>query len=138
MSKRFILDSWAIIALLNNEQPASGQVEALLRQAAEGQAFLALSLINLGEIYYIVGRKRGSVAADRFLDWIKQLPIQIVPPTEARILAAARLKMTYAISYADAFAAAAAIEMEATLLTGDPELLQLSDRIAVQSLPRDR
>lgn len=135
---RFILDSWALIALLNNEQPAYGQVEALLRQAAEGQAYLGLSLINLGEIYYIVGRKRGSGAADRFLDQIKQLPIQIIQPTEARVLAAARLKITHAISYADAFAAAAAIEIEAPLLTGDPELFQLADQVTIQPLYRDR
>lgn len=137
MNKRFILDSWALIALFNNEQPAFQQVENLLRQAADGHAFLALSIINLGEIYYIIGRKGGGNVADRFLSHIKQLPIQIIAADEQRVLAAASLKMAHPISYADAFAVAAAIELDATLLTGDPELFKLPDQVEVQYLHRD-
>jgi predicted nucleic acid-binding protein len=37
-------------------------------------------------------------------------------------MSAAKLKSRYAISYADAFAAATAIIRESPLLTGDPEL----------------
>lgn len=137
MNSRFVLDSWALIALLNNELPASSQVEELLQKAAEGQAFLALSIINLGEIYYIVGRSRGSQAADDFLQRVSRLPIQIFQADEPRVLAAARLKMAHSISYADAFAAAAAVELKATLLTGDPELLNLSNKVEIQALTRE-
>jgi predicted nucleic acid-binding protein len=137
LSSRYVLDSWALIALLNKEPPASAEVESLLQKAADGQAFLALSIINLGEIYYIVGRSHGSQAADSFLERIKRLPIQIMQADEPRVLAAARLKMNHAISYADAFAAAAALELEAVLLTGDPELVQLSDIIEIQKLNRE-
>ena len=97
MNNRFVLDSWALIALLNKEQPASAEVENLLQKAADGQAFLALSIINLGEIFYIVGRNRGSRSADDFLERIKQLPILFVPADEPHILAAARLKMNHTI-----------------------------------------
>lgn len=138
MNSRFILDSWALIALLNKEQPASAEVEELLQKAAEGQAFLAISIINLGEIYNIVGRSRGSQAADDFLDRIKRLPIQLIQATESRVLAAAHLKMAHPIPYADAFATAAAIELKATLLTGDPELLLLSDKVEIQPLTREK
>lgn len=131
-----MLDSWVLIALLNQEQPASSEVEKLLQTAADGNAFLALSAINLGEIYYIVGRNFGSDAAADFLRNIKQMPIQFLPADETRILAAARLKMAHAISYADAFAVAAAIELKATLLTGDPELFKLSHTVEIQALTR--
>lgn len=137
MSSRYVLDSWALIALLNQEQPAATEVEVLLQKAADGQAFLALSIINLGEIYYIVGRSRSSQAADSFLERIKRLPILIIPADEPRVLAAARLKMTHAISYADAFTAAATMELDAALLTGDPELLKLSDKVEIQVLTRE-
>lgn len=133
-----MLDSWALIALLNKEQPASDEVEEFLKKAADGRAFLALSTINLGEIYYIVGRNHGSDAAANFLSDIKQLPIRLLPANETRILAAARLKMTHAIAYADAFAAAAAIELNAVLLTGDPEFLLLADKVEVQTLIREK
>ena len=137
MNSRFVLDSWALIALLNKEQPASTEVEELLQKAAEGQAFLALSIINLGEIYYIVGRSRSSQAADDFLDRVKQLPIQLIQADEPRVLAAARLKMAHAIAYADAFAAAAAMELNAVLLTGDPEFSKLESHLQIQQLQRD-
>lgn len=137
MNSRFVLDSWALIALLNEEYPAAGEVEELLQQAADGHVFLALSMINLGEIYYLVGRTRGSEAAGRFLSQIKRLPIQIVQANERRVLAAASLKMAQAISYADAFAAAAAIELDATLLTDDPELFKLAGQVKIHPLRRD-
>ena len=44
-------------------------------------------------------------------------------PGESRIIAAARIKAEHPMAYADAFAAATAIAHEATLWTGDPELL---------------
>lgn len=138
MNNRFVLDSWALIALLNKEQPASDQVEVLLQQAANGDVFLALSIINLGEIYYILGRSRGSVAANEFFTQLKRLPIQILQADEPRVLAAARLKMAHTISYADAFAAAAAVELNAALLTGDPELLQLANEVEIQALTRKK
>ncbi len=138
MNSRFVLDSWALIALLNKEQPASDEVEQLLQKAAEGHAFLALSIINLGEIYYIVGRSRGSQTADDFLERVKRLPIQIIQADEPRVLAAVHLKMAYPLSYADAFAAAAAIELDATLTTGDPELTLLSDKVKIQTLTREK
>ena len=44
--------------------------------------------------------------------------------------------MQYAISYADAFAAPAADELGASLVTGDPELDQVGDRIQIEKLER--
>ncbi len=44
-------------------------------------------------------------------------------PTEADVLNAGRIKGDFAMTYADAFAAATAIAHDATLWTGDPGLL---------------
>lgn len=44
-------------------------------------------------------------------------------PSEHRVLAAATIKADHPMAYADAFAAATAAAHDATLLTGDPELL---------------
>jgi len=49
---------------------------------------------------------------------------------------AARLKMHHALSYADAFAVATAQAYAGTLLTGDPELLQLTGIVALEALHR--
>jgi len=52
------------------------------------------------------------------------------------LMQAARLKMHHALSYADAFAVATAQAYAGTLLTGDPELLQLTGIVALEALHR--
>lgn len=47
----------------------------------------------------------------------------MVLPDEEVVLAAARLKAVHPLAYADAFAAATAVHHDATLWTGDDELL---------------
>ncbi len=42
--------------------------------------------------------------------------------------------MQYAISYADALAVAAADELKAVLVSGDPDLAQLQDRLSLERL----
>ncbi len=54
------------------------------------------------------------------------------------VFAAADFKMAYAISYADAFAAALADRTGATLVSGDPEFDQLQGRIKLEKLHRNR
>ena len=136
VSNHYLLDSWAILALLYEEEPAADRVEELLQQAADGQVSLFLSVINLGEVFYIFGRRRGVNAAENVVAKTKQLPIRILPVDEERVLAAAAYKMKYSISYADAFAAAAAVELKATLVTGDPELLALAGEVQLEPLHR--
>ncbi|MCS7178592.1 MAG: hypothetical protein RML46_03515 [Anaerolineae bacterium] len=52
------------------------------------------------------------------------------------LLAAAGIKMRYPMAYADAFAAALAQELGATLVSGDPELAQLGREISLERLER--
>jgi predicted nucleic acid-binding protein len=47
-----------------------------------------------------------------------------------------RFKIHHAISYADAFAAATAESLDAVLVTGDPELIALRDRLQLEELAR--
>ena len=136
MSKRFLLDSWALLARLYSEKPASDRIQNLIDEAANGRIQLLLSVINFGEMYYIFGRKRGVAAVRKLVIGIKQLPIQIVPVDERSVLTAAQYKMSYPISYADAFAAAAAVELDAILLTGDPKLFALEGKIKIERLYR--
>lgn len=58
--------------------------------------------------------------------------------TDDRVLAAATLKIKHTLSYADVFAASTAIELDATLITGDPELIALQDVIRLHPLSRRR
>ena len=136
MNAKYLLDSWAILAYLKKESPADQRVLELLEKARDGKVLLFLSVINLGEIYYIVGRARGEDTAQYILEEIKRLPIEILPVDETDVLAAARWKMQYPMAYADAFAASAAQDLQAILLTGDPELLALKDLLEIEILKR--
>ena len=46
--------------------------------------------------------------------------------------------MSLAISYADAFAVALSQSLNATIVTGDPEIIALDDAIRVEKLERYR
>jgi ribonuclease VapC len=129
-----VLDSWAIIGWLQGEEPARAKVRELLEQASRGAAKVSISLINVGEVFYLIAKRHGAVPAERFLADLAMMPIQALLPDRKLILGAARLKSRYPISYADAFAAETAREQNAILVTGDPELWQLSKREPVELL----
>ena len=106
MKPRFVLDAWAVLALLQREEPAASRVRQLLKEAERDDLELFMSIINLGEVIYRVGKVKGEQEAMETADTIRRLSLTITQATEQAVFAAARFKMRYAISYADAFAAA--------------------------------
>lgn len=142
MTSLFVLDAWAILAFLQKEEPAASRVAQLFQSAQEDTAVqLFITVINLGEVYYIVGGARGEAEAQRALSLVQKLPLSVLSATNERVFAAAGFKMKRRLSYADAFAATAARELAATLLTGDPELIQLQGEVAevaIEALFRTR
>lgn len=130
----YVLDSYALPAYFQAES-GGPDVRALLEAARDQTATLTLSLMNAGEMYYIMRRQQGSERAEAMLDDLRALPITFAPATEDRIFAAARLKAEYSMSYADAFAAGLAIELGATLVTGDPEFKSVEPSVMVMWLP---
>jgi ribonuclease VapC len=129
-----VFDSWAIIGWLQGEEPARTKVRELLEQAAHGAAKVSISLINVGEVFYLIAKRYGAAAAERFLADLAMMPIQALLPDRKLILGAARLKSRHPISYADAFAAETAREQNAILVTGDPELWHLSQKEPIDLL----
>ena len=130
---KYVLDSYALLAYFQAE--AGGRkVRRILKEASAGRASALLSVINLGEIYYIVARKKGKKNALAIVADVDQLPIDLVEAGTDRVLAAAEVKAAYPLSYADAFVAAAAKEFSATIVTGDPEFKQLESHLSVSWL----
>ena len=110
------LDSWAVLRWLDGDESAAARVDAAMTSRP------VMSWINLGEVAYIVERRAGADRARRVVRGLRpRLTLDL--PTEARVLEAAHLKAGYPMAYADAFAVATAIAHGATLLTGDPEIL---------------
>jgi len=118
------LDAFALMAWLQNE-PGASQVESYLQQAlAQSEQKCFVSLINLGEVYYQLYRKKGAGRADSFWDEVLRgvIPLSVVEVTRKRVLESSRLKARFPIAIADAFAIQLALEMQMPLITGDPEI----------------
>lgn len=138
MNDVYVLDSFAWLAYLRDE-PGGVRVLELLESILdenEGADSAYMSLINMGEVLYAIEREDGLGVAVSALAELDGSPIQMVEVTRNRVLAAAHLKASYRISYADAFAAALCEELDATLLTGDPEFRSLEHRINIEWLPQ--
>jgi predicted nucleic acid-binding protein len=98
------------------------------------------SIINLGEAYYrLVRVDRRDEAESLWRMAVRGvLPVSVKDATRRRVRRAAELKSQHAIAYADAFAVATAVEFNAILLTGDPEIEPLEGdlNLKVEWLPR--
>src|SRR5206468_3135171 len=126
--------SFALLALAG--EPGAGQVGALLSDASNENF---ISVINLGEVFYMTQRRRGEEAARQAWDTAFQEPnLAVVEATSERVRLAAEIKAGGRLSYADAFAAALARELSAPLVTGDPEFraLERAGTIEVVWLPQ--
>jgi len=124
----YVLDAYAIICYLEDEAGAE-EVADLLKKAFEKSIRLFITWMNLGEVYYRVSRRYGEIEAEKVLDTIKKWPVKIVEGDEKLTLAAAKVKAAYPLSYADAFAIGAALDLNATIVTGDPEIREASQKI---------
>jgi len=126
----YVLDSFAFISYLEKEKGA-GKVKDILSHSEKGRNKVFLSIVNLGEIYYITFREYGQGKAEEVLSAIDQLPVEIIDADRAITLSAARIKAIYSVAYADTFAVALALQKEASLVTGDPEFKKLESRVQI-------
>lgn len=125
-----VLDSWAIMAYLEDE-PAAEQVEMLILGARELGKQLVMSTTNIGEVWYNTAQRESEAEADRVVANLRQLGIEFVDADWELTRQAAAYKSSYPIAYADCFAAALAKIKDAELITGDPEFKQLEGEVKI-------
>jgi len=131
----FVLDTFALLAYLQDEAGAS-RVESLLKNAANEKCHLFISIMNLGEMLYIIERRGGITKSQDALALIRQLPIEVLPADEQAVFDAAHIKASHTLSYADAFAVVAALRKSAVLLTSDSEFESVLSLIDVEWLKK--
>jgi ribonuclease VapC len=129
--KRYVFDSYAMIAYFEDE-PGADRVAQILRQLIQGKAKGYMSVVNWGEVYYNTMREEGIAEAERVILQLDKFPIQIVEVNRNFAYEAAKLKGKYRIAYADCFAVALSVKLNASLVTGDPEFRKLKERISIQ------
>lgn len=125
-----VLDSYAVLALLKRE-PGHQAVAELLTRAKNAEAQVGISVINLGEVWYHMVRLRSVVEADRVVQSLRALEVEVVEADWALAKCAAAYKTRGNLSSADCFAAALAKHWNAPLLTGDREFRQLQSEIKI-------
>lgn len=118
--KKLVFDSYALIAFFKQE-PGFEVVRDFLVKTAKNEYESHISVINVGEIYYMVSRKSNTKMAEAAISALLQMPVIIHEADLASTLEAASLKAKYSLSYADAFAACLSINKKAILITGDLE-----------------
>jgi predicted nucleic acid-binding protein len=129
----FILDTSAFIAL-DEREPGATDVEAILAKAWLGEAEISASFATLTELEYIRTREKDAAQATELLAFVKAQPVKWRHSDENLCSAAAKLKTTHKISFADAFVAATAKEINGVLVHKDPEFIPFTE-IKQQALP---
>ena len=135
--KKAVLDSWALLALLQGEAPGR-KVKYLIDRASRGEIELLMCEVNFGEVVYILKRRHAVDDLNKWLPYIEALPIRFVPADRELVLAASELKAKYPIAFADCMAAALALLEDAEVVTGDPEFELLSEEVNIQWLVSQR
>jgi predicted nucleic acid-binding protein len=116
-SVKACLDSWAVLAWLDGDEPAAATVAKAL-----GHERPAMSWINLVEVSYRLTRDHGRDEAERVVSDLRSQINEDLPGVST-MRAVASLKAEHPIALADCFAIALAEEGGAVLMTGDPEII---------------
>jgi len=118
MSKIFVLDACALIALVKNEKGAN-IVADVYKKADIGSVQLYMNRINLLEVYYGFYRDRGKEYALNIVKQVETSSVSIAEFDREVFLEAGRLKATYKFSLADSVVVAQTIVFKGSILTSD-------------------
>ena len=112
------LDSWAILAWIDGDDPATDLVNGALGSPDP----VVISWINLAEVHYKLSRRSSPARASEMTAALEDVLVAELP-TRAIVLGAADLKAAHPIAFADCFAVATAAKLGLELWTGDPEII---------------
>lgn len=122
----FVLDAHALLAYFFDE-PGGDRIHELIEDSTRGATRLYTSVINVAETLYWTQRRRGTAAFSEIADGLPSLPIEQVHIDHVLSIEAARLKASNPIALADCYAAALALRLGATLITGGAEFREFRE-----------
>lgn len=129
----FVLDAYALLAFFQAE-PSAIPVRELIERAAKGDVVLHTASINLAEVLYRTARQYGPRHAEDVADLVAAMPIGVEPLDVLWAIKTARLKAAHPVSLADCVAAALAMGLGATLVTGDRDFERFQPSLNVMWL----
>lgn len=129
-SASFVLDTSALLALIEDEEGAS-RVEEVIRASN-----VVLPAVALMELFYILRQERGEAEAYQLYAQTREVADEIGwKLDEATLLTAGRFKADHQVSLADAWIAATAFQRGYVLVHKDPEFEALRGSVQMEALP---
>lgn len=122
----YLLDSSALLALRDNE-PGADRVAALIEAAARGELVCHGCFMSQMELFYRVWKDEGEEVGRVAYDLCLRLPITWLHESPELLERAAAIKACFPLSVADAWIAAAALQLDAILVHKDPEFEKVVD-----------
>jgi predicted nucleic acid-binding protein len=134
--KEYVLDANAVIRYFKMGDAGGGEmVRDLFLQAQRNQARLSMSVINMGEVLYILIKNVGEQRALHYLQ-VLQHGVTLIEADVSQTIQAATLKHKYELGYADSFAVALALSSKATLVSADPSFEKVGKSLHWMRLPK--
>jgi predicted nucleic acid-binding protein len=133
--KKYVLDANAVLDFIE-AGPGWRKVESLLQSARQQGSLVSISVLNWGEVFYLLWQRRSEETARRTTAGLSRLPIEIVPVDLAQAMRAGELKAIHKIPYVDCIAAALATLQRATLVTSDRDFEKLGRQFPVLWITR--
>jgi ribonuclease VapC len=130
--KTYVLDASAVMGFLTHGT-GEEKVNALIHRTAKGDVRLVISVVNWGEVLYSLAKVTGIGQATADLKAMGVF-VESVVADESLAEAASMVRHHYRLGYADCFAAALAIRMNATLVTSDPDFAKLGKKLKIMAL----
>jgi predicted nucleic acid-binding protein len=112
MTKTYVLDASAVLDFVNAGTGAR-RVREILREGVQQDVPLLMSVVNWGEVFYILWQRRGEEVARKAIENLDQS------------LKAGEIKARYKMSYVDCLVAALAALRKAVLVTSDRDFEKL-------------
>ena len=133
--KDYVFDANAILRYFRVVDAEGGdKVQELFERSKQGEAHLLISVINFGEVYYILLKLAGERAAKEYVKTFQHL-VTIIDADQVATIEAASFKHAHKIGYADSFAASLAISRKATLVSADPAFEKFGKSLKWLKLP---
>lgn len=126
----YVFDSHLLLKFFQKERGYE-KVVNLFKEIKKAGSEKFINAINLGEVIYSTKREFGDQKKVEVIANIERLNFTILPVTNDLVFKAAEYKAQYSISYADCFVLASAIENNAVVVTGDPELKKVEHLVEI-------
>ena len=117
------------------KEPGGDRVEQLLEAGQRGEVELFAAFASRMELLYLVEQEKGAADVAKLKALLPLWPVAWLHSDDAFCDSAAEIKARYRVSFADAFVAAAALKVDATLIHKDPQFGALAGFLKQEMLP---